>query len=571
MTESIIDTTSRPAPGSRPCDSAASSEWWREAVVYQVYIRSFADGNGDGVGDIRGLRSRLDYLATLGVDALWINPWYLSPLADGGYDVADYREIDPSFGSIVEAEGLIQEAHRLGLRVILDIVPNHTSEQHPWFQAALAGDQTYRDRYLFRAGRGVDGAEPPNDWLSAFGGSAWQREMRPDGTPGDWYLHLYAVEQPDLNWENPAVREEFRDILRYWFDRGADGLRIDVAHGLVKAGGLPDAGPSDPARQFTKPHPAWDQDGVHEIYRDWRTVAQSYDPPRIFVAEAWVPTNERLALYLRPDELHTAFQIDLLFTPWRAGALRRTIEDSLESSHTVGATSTWVLANHDVPRTVTRYSRRQPEHRVLPDWERRRWSSEPADLATGTQRARAAAVLISALPGSLYIYQGEELGLPEFEDMPSDSRQDPTWWQCGYTEPGRDGCRVPLPWTVFGSSFGFGPNEGSEPWLPQPRSWGQLSVAAQEADSHSMLNLYRRALHLRREFLGASFRWRELDHVGILAFVRGSGDSEVESWTNTGLTAVPLPCDAMILLASDAVDDGSLHPDHAVVFRRELR
>lgn len=558
---------SGPARGARPDGATAHCPWWRDAVVYQVYIRSFADADGDGIGDIRGVIGRLGHIAELGADAIWINPWYLSPMADGGYDVADYRAIDPTLGSLADAEELVREAHDMGLKVILDVVPNHTSEQHAWFQAALTGDAEYRARYVFRPGRGADGSVPPNDWLSAFGGSAWERETRPDGTPGEWYLHLYAVEQPDLNWENPVVRAEFRDILRFWFDRGVDGLRIDVAHGLIKADGLPDAGPSDPARQFTRPHPAWDQDGVHEIYRDWRAVADAYDPPRIFVAEAWVPTHERLALYLRPDELHTAFQIDLLFTPWRADALRRTIEDSLAAAAAVGATSTWVLANHDVPRTVTRYARRQPEHRVLPDWERRRWPSEEPDLVAGLRRARAAAVLVSVLPGSLYIYQGEELGLPEFEHLPSESRQDPTWWQSGFTEPGRDGCRVPLPWAAAGPTFGFGPEAGSASWLPQPADWGSLSVQRQQDDAGSMLALYRQVLQVRRSLRGSDMRWRD-GGDGIVAYVRGAGADEVECWANTGPSPVGLPSGARVLLASGELQDGMLGVDDAVLFRR---
>lgn len=560
---------SGPARSALPAGVAAQCPWWRSAVVYQVYIRSFADADGDGIGDIRGLIGRLDHIAELGADAIWINPWYLSPMADGGYDVADYRAIDPTLGSLADAEELVREAHGMELKVILDVVPNHTSERHAWFQAALAGDPECRARYVFRPGRGADGSVPPNDWLSAFGGPAWERETRPDGMPGEWYLHLYAVEQPDLNWENQVVRDEFRDILRFWFDRGVDGLRIDVAHGLIKADGLPDAGPSDSARQFTRPHPAWDQDGVHEIYRDWRTVAESYDPPRIFVAEAWVPTHERLALYLRPDELHTAFQIDLLFTPWRADALRRTIEDSLAAAAAVGATSTWVLANHDVPRTVTRYSRRQPEHRILPDWERRRWPSEEPDLAVGLRRARAAAVLVSLLPGSLYIYQGEELGLPEFEQLPSEARQDPTWWQSGFTEPGRDGCRVPLPWTAAGLTFGFGPEAGSAAWLPQPADWGSLSVQRQLDDAGSMLALYRQVLQVRRSVRGSDMRWGDAGD-GVVAYARGAGADEVECWANLGPSPVGLPDGAEVLLASGELRDAMIAVDDAVLFRRRL-
>ena len=364
---------------------APAESWWQTAVVYQVYIRSFADGNGDGVGDIAGLRDRLPYLARLGVDAIWINPWYPSPLADGGYDVADYRDVEPLYGTLPEADLVIAEAHEAGIRVLLDIVPNHSSDQHRWFVAALAGDPKARQRYHFRDGLGPDGALPPNDWQSVFGGPAWTRV--PDG---QWYLHLFAPGQPDFNWENPEVRAEFEDVLAFWFDKGVDGFRIDVAHGLVKADGLPDGGPGNDAApglvQHNESHPAWDQDGVHDVYRGWRTVANRYAPERIFIAEAWVPNNERLARYLRFDELHTAFQFDFLRAPWRASILRTVVDDAIKEAASVGAPPTWVLSNHDVTRTVTRYARSQPDHLIETDWERSRWAEEPADYALGLRR-----------------------------------------------------------------------------------------------------------------------------------------------------------------------------------------
>ena len=258
-----------------------------------MYIRSFADADGDGLGDVEGMRSRLPYLAELGVDAVWINPWYPSPQADGGYDVADYRDVEPAFGTLDEGQRFIDDAHAHGIRVILDIVPNHTSDQHAWFVAALAAGPGSRERarYIFRPGRGADGDLPPNDWEATFGGPAWERITEPDGTPGEWYLHLFAVEQPDLNWDNREVRDEFLDILRFWFERGVDGFRIDVAHGLVKDPALPDLDlPEDhtPVVADRLDHPFWDRPGVHDVYREWREVADSFDPPRIFVAEAWV-------------------------------------------------------------------------------------------------------------------------------------------------------------------------------------------------------------------------------------------------------------------------------------------
>lgn len=534
--------------------TGVQTSWWETAVVYQVYIRSFADGNGDGVGDIAGLRSRLPYLAALGVDAVWINPWYPSPMADAGYDVADYRDIEPAYGTLTEAEALIDDAHAAGIKVLLDIVPNHSSDQHAWFRSALAGEPGARDRYLFRPGRGADGTLPPNDWQSVFGGPAWTRT--PDGS---WYLHLFAPGQPDLNWTHPDVRAEFEKVLAFWFDKGVDGFRIDVAHGLVKADGLPDRGEVTEGVQHNQAHPAWDQDGVHDIYRGWRAVANQYQPQRIFIAEAWVPSNERLARYLRPDELHTAFQFDFLRAPWRASSLRSVIDDAIEAAATVGAPPTWVLSNHDVPRTVTRYSRSQPDGLVETDWERARWAEEEADHALGRRRARACALLQLALPGTAYIYQGEELGLEEIEDLPDEVRQDPTWAQSGFTDVGRDGCRVPLPWSGSVAPYGFSPTPTTT-WLPQPEHWGSHTVAAQEQDPDSFLNLYRAALALRRPHWAQAGAVRWLDgSATALCFARGSA----QCWVNTGGTGVDLPAGYTVVLASEPGVGASLPPDTA--------
>ncbi|MBA2558521.1 MAG: glycoside hydrolase family 13 protein [Propionibacteriales bacterium] len=549
-------------PTSSPPRRDDDHAWWQTAVVYQVYIRSFADGNGDGIGDIRGLQEKLPYLADLGIDAVWINPWYPSPMEDGGYDVADYRDIDPMFGTLEEAEQLIRECHDLGLKVLLDIVPNHTSSQHPWFQAALSGDRAARERYIFRPGKGVHGDEPPNDWQSNFGGPAWTRSMNADGTAGDWYLHLFAPGQPDLEWNNPEVHGEFEDVLRFWFDRDVDGFRIDVAHGLAKAHGLPDTGPRPPGVQHNDVSPLWDQDHVHEIYRAWRKVGDSYDPPRIFVAEAWVRSNERLALYVRPDELQTAFQFDFLRAPWRADVLRRVINDALDTAKTVDAPSTWVLSNHDVVRHVSRYARSQPSHLVESEWERTRWDTERCDLVAGTRRARAAILLMLSLPGVTYLYQGEELGLPEVEDIASDLRQDPTWEQSGHTDPGRDGCRVPLPWSGTEPPFGFSPEGATAaPWLPQPASWAPIAAERQEGDDQSMLSLYRDALQLRREYLEGLTPPTWLDSPDrTLAFRRGN----VQCWVNTGPSDVPLPNGQVLLASGPGPENGVLPTDTAI-------
>ncbi|MCH7232099.1 glycoside hydrolase family 13 protein [Glycomyces sp. L485] len=523
--------------------------WWRDAAIYQVYLRSFADGNGDGVGDLAGLRSRLPYLRDLGVDALWITPWYASPMADGGYDVADYRAIDPVFGSLAEAEALIADAHGHGLKVIIDIVPNHTSDEHPWFQAALRAGRgsPERRRYHFR--------DEPNNWPSRFGGPAW--------TPvadGQWYLHLFDAKQPDLNWENPEVNAEFESVLRFWLDRGVDGFRIDVADRLVKAAGLPDipgaAAPSYMDRGGGQPDK--DRPEVHEIYRAWRLLLSEYEPERTFVGEMWVRDAERFALYLRPDELHTAFNFAFLKCAWEAEALRDVIDRTVETHHRVAAPPTWVLSNHDVTRHVTRYGRNDTRFT-------RRRHDLPSDLALGTRRARAAALLSMALPGNVYVYQGDELGLPEVFDLPAEMRQDPVFKRTNGKDLGRDGCRVPLPWSGGEPPFGFG-EDGS--WLPQPAEWHRLSVESQAADADSMLSLYRLALRVRRAepALGdGRMRWLESSE-GVLAFMRPPGFVCV---VNLAEEPIDLP-PGTPLVASMALEDGRLPPDATIWLRRSV-
>jgi alpha-glucosidase len=559
-------------PQQRPRNSAASHDWWRSAVVYQVYIRSFADGNGDGIGDIAGLQARLPYFVELGVDALWLNPWYPSPMADGGYDVSDYRAIDPVFGTLEEAESMMKDAHERGLKVFLDIVPNHTSDQHHWFREALAAGpgSTARDRYVFRAGRGSGGSLPPNNWRSGFGGPAWVRVAEPDGTLGQWYLHLFAPEQPDLNWDNAEVRREFEAVLRFWFDLGVDGIRIDVAHGLVKEEGLPDLGHSDIERigmAADGGHPHWDREGVHAIFRGWRAVANSYDNPRVFVAEAWMGAPDRLARYVRPEELHTAFNFDYLTAPWRADHLREAIDTNLVAFGTVGAPGTWVLSNHDVARHVSRYGRPQPDEPVgaLSDFLK----DKPFDLELGTRRARAAALLTLALPGGAYIYQGEELGLWEIEDLPEELLQDPTWLRSGGTDRGRDGCRVPMPWSGDSPPFGYSPPAATaEPWLPQPTAWKSLTVQAQHGDEKSMLELYRKALHLRRAHpaLGdGTMTWDPTAQEEVLSFTREPGFRCV---VNLSEHQIVLPDHTEVILSSAPVHDGCLQSDTAVWLTR---
>lgn len=538
----------------------ARHNWWRSAVIYEVYIRSFADGTGSGIGDIRGLHSRLPYIHELGVDAIWITPWYASPMLDGGYDVADYRNIAPEFGTLAEAEALIIDAHMHELRVILDLVPNHTSRRHPWFKAALAAEPgaSERARYVFRPGRGSDGSRPPNNWRSTFGGSAWTRVTERDGRPGEWYLHLFDSSQPDLEWGNPEVRDEFVSILKFWFDRGIDGMRIDVAHGMIKHPELPDV-PEGDAGELLQPsaiddHPHWDRDDVHDVYRDWRTLADSYDPPRIFVAEAWVNSPERLARYVRPGGLHTAFNFDFLQAPWSAAELRSTIESTLTALDAVDAPATWVLSNHDTERHVTRYGRTET---AAPFPTERPADPGPADEVLGTRRARAAALLMLALPGGAYIYQGEELGLPEVLDLPEPALRDPIWERSGHTRRGRDGCRVPLPWTTSGPSYGFGV---SRPWLPQPSNWGTRSVRAQRLDHDSMLWLYREALRQRRRLdaLGeGSLTWLPDSERDVLAFRR---EPDFACVVNLSTSPVALPTHRRLLLTSAQLEDHTVLP-----------
>ncbi|UUU32011.1 glycoside hydrolase family 13 protein [Streptomyces sp. CA-210063] len=572
MTPSCHPASSHGTAQQHPRTSAASEDWWRSAVVYQVYIRSFADGNGDGIGDIAGLQDRLPYLVELGVDALWLNPWYPSPMADGGYDVSDYRAIDPMFGTLEEAESMMKEAHGLGLKVFLDIVPNHTSDQHHWFREALAAGpgSTARDRYVFRAGRGSGGSLPPNNWRSGFGGPAWVRVTEPDGTPGQWYLHLFAPEQPDLNWDNAEVRREFEAVLRFWFDMGVDGIRIDVAHGLVKEEGLPDLGHSDIERigmAADGGHPHWDREGVHAIFRGWRAIANSYDEPRVFVAEAWMGAPDRLARYVRPDELHTAFNFDYLTAPWRADRLREAIDNNLKAFGAVGAPTTWVLSNHDVARHVSRYGRPQPDEpvRALSDFLK----DKPFDLELGTRRARAAALLTLALPGGAYIYQGEELGLWEIEDLPEELLQDPTWKRSGGTDRGRDGCRVPIPWSGDCPPFGYSPPAvTTEPWLPQPTEWKKLTVQAQSGDEKSVLELYRKALHLRRAHpaLGdGTMTWDSTAQEEVLSFTREPGFRCV---VNLSEHQIALPDHTEVILSSAPVHGRRLQSDTAIWLTR---
>jgi len=548
------------------------SEWWRSAVIYQVYPRSFSDQSGDGIGDLPGITNRLESLAALGVDAVWLSPFYTSPQKDAGYDVADYCDVDPLFGTLADFDAMTAKAHALGLRIIVDIVPNHSSDQHRWFQEALAAGpgSVERARYMFRDGKGENGEIAPNNWESVFGGPAWTRI-----DDGQWYLHLFDSSQPDLDWENPWVREQFRDILRFWLDRGVDGFRVDVAHGMIKAPGLPDYTPpaeagsmgggtmpttdlepgiSDDINSGTPPY--WAQDGVHEIYRDWHKVLEEYDNDRVLCAEAWVEPLTKLARWVRPDEMQQAFNFSYLETPWSAHELRTVIDTSIHAFDTVGAPSTWVLSNHDVVRHASRLAltAENPQGAGIGPT-----SLGLPDTAVGLRRARAATALMLGLPGSSYIYQGEELGLPEAIYLPDEARQDPTWFRTNHERYGRDGCRVPIPWEAAAPAFGFSPT--GESWLPQPADWNTYARDQQEGVEGSTLELYKTALSVRAENnLGfGSVAWIPGYGDDVVAFTNGA----VTVVANTGTESVPVP-EGRVVLASGDVSDGFVASDTTV-------
>ncbi len=530
-------------------------------MVYQLYVRSFADSDGDGVGDLDGVIRRLGHIAGLGADAIWLNPCYPSPQADHGYDIADYRAVNPEYGSLETFDRLVAEAHARGLRILMDLVPNHCSERHPWFTAALAAGpgSPERARFVFRDGRGD---EPPNNWQSVFGGPAWTRVTEPDGTPGQWYLHLFTREQPDFDWRNAEVIAFFDDVLRFWFDRGVDGFRIDVCHGLIKDAALRDW---DPADGGYNAH-SWNQPEVHGIFRRWHALADGYGPERdlLLVGEVWVPDPADLDRYLRPDELHQAFSFDLLVQPWDARALREAVGRATARTAVHGAPAAWTLANHDVHRAVTRYGIVHPEPATDSNDAFAALMRPRGDVDTelGERRARAALLLLLALPGSVFLYQGEELGLPEVLDLPDEARKDPVFHRTGGREKGRDGCRVPLPWTADAPAFGFG---AGVPWLPQPDWFARYAADVQEKDDTSTLHLYRRAIRTRRQLgLGEPglVDWLSTGDDAVLAFRRG----ELVCVVNTGSTPFAPPAGWGEAVLGSAGFEGDLPGDCAAWF-----
>ncbi|YCK79405.1 glycoside hydrolase family 13 protein [Arthrobacter sp. D3-16] len=542
--------------------------WWRQASVYQIYPRSFSDSNGDGIGDINGITAKVPYLKELGIDAVWLSPFYPSALADGGYDVDDYRNVDPRLGTLEDFNRLASALHSAGIKLIVDIVPNHSSNLHEWFQEALASPKgsPARDRYIFRDGLGENGELPPSDWDSVFGGPAWERITEPDGTPGQWYMHIFAKEQPDFNWDNPEVRQDFLTTLRFWSDRGVDGFRIDVAHALTKnlEESLPtkaDLEAQGEALYLAGAHPYWDRDEVHEIYAEWRKVFNEYNPPRTAVAEAWVHSDRR-ARYASPEGLGQAFNFDLLQADFDGAQFRRIITKNLAEAEASGASSTWVFSNHDVVRHATRYglpvSGPSAEGGIMAGEAGKQWlldggRQEDVDVELGLRRARAASLLMFALPGSAYLYQGEELGLQEVgSEIPDAERQDPAFFRNKGVEIGRDGCRVPLPWTASGNSFGFGTGGAH---LPQPEWFAGHSVEVQETQEDSTLALYREALALRSQLQTTeTLEWLETGRSDVIAFRRPNGWTSV---TNFGTEAFELPA-GKVLVSSSPLQADSL-------------
>jgi len=543
--------------------SEVGQEWWRSGVIYQIYPRSFADGNGDGIGDLPGITQRLPELVELGIDAVWFSPFFKSPQKDAGYDVSDYKDIDPLFGTLADFDAMLAKAAELGIRVIVDLVPNHSSDQHPLFQKALAAKpgSAERDMYMFRDGKGKQGELPPNNWESVFGGPAWTRITEPSGEPGQWYLHIFDSSQPDFNWNNPAVAEEFDSVLRFWLDRGAAGFRIDVAHGMIKADGLPDViennstmtGVSKDLEDYQ--HPFWGQDGVHAINRRFRKVLDEYED-RAMCAEAWLPKIDKMALWVRPGEYHQTFNFGMMDTEWSREGYTKVVDDSLAAFGGVGAPSTWVLSNHDTIRHITRmsYLKDLPKQGdgIGPDYPQ-------PDEARGQRIGRAASAFMLGLPGGAYVYQGEELGLPEHTTLEGKYRQDPTFFRTKGERVGRDGCRVPLPWEPEAPAFGF--NLTGKAWLPQPDGYRSYARSTQRGQAGSTLELYKRLLKLRREHgLGhGKFSWAP-QHSGETSLAYRNNDVLVV--TNFGGSAIALPAGELLATTQhDLTIEGVLEHD----------
>lgn len=559
---------------------AQHTPWWQDAVIYQVYPRSFADADANGMGDLRGVASKIGYLKELGVNAVWLSPFYKSPQADAGYDVADYRQVDPLFGTLEDFDDMLAKAHAEDIRIIVDLVPNHTSDEHVWFRQALAADpgSPERDRYIFRDGKGPAGDLEPNNWQSLFGGPAWTRTTNTDGSPGQWYLHLFDTKQPDLNWDNEEVHAEMRSVLRFWLDRGVDGFRVDVAHGMVKAEGLPDwsekvsmvQGNEEAAANTTPPY--FDQEGVHAIYEEWNAVLAEYDGDRMMVAEAWVEPMERIFRYVREGEMQQAFNFGFLLAGWNAQNIVENVTETLAEAALVAAPPTWVLSNHDTVRHCSRFGLTDPTS--FPKGIAAQ--DEQPDEALGAARGRAAALIMFALPGSAYIYQGDELTLPEHTTLPDQLRQDPSFFRTQGAERGRDGCRIPMPWAADEPGLGFsavGNDAGTQesgaaaPWLPQPESYNRYAADQQVGVEGSAFELYRSLLSHRaeRELGRGRLDWAPANAPaeGVLSYTNGT----LQVLANLGTAPVDVPAGMSVLAVSGPAirtDDGRLSPDAAL-------
>lgn len=546
-------------------------DWWRSSVIYQIYPKSFRDSTGDGIGDLKGIILGLPALKELGVDAIWISPFYPSPQKDGGYDVADYCAVDPMFGTMEDFDAMVDEAQRLDIKVIVDMVPNHCSSDHPLFQKALLSepDSPERDMFIFRDGKGPGGRIPPNNWRSHFGGPAWTRVTTPAGQPGQWYLHLFDTSQPDFNWRNRAVHEEFIRILRFWLDHGVSGFRVDVAHALVKSESMSNwEGRSNGRSMEGYPGvdaPMFGQPEVHEIFREWRKVINEYGHDKILCAEANVDPVERITDWVRSDEMHQAFNFAYLYAKWDPQELKEVITESFEAFDKVGAPTTWVLSNHDKMRHATRFGQ---EH----DHGRGSDGLGPDDIQPNTKlglaRAQASSLFMMGMPGGIYLYQGEELGLHDNTMIPPTYRQDPTFLRTEGTRMGRDGSRVPLPWTRNGFSYGF--NDSGASWLPQPPEWPDLSRQAQETEADSTLTMYRKALALRkeRELGSGSFAWVDTQQEGILAYMNGS-TMVIMNMTDQRIS-IPVFYPVLHQSSPDATYAGTLSPNSSVWLEKKV-
>jgi alpha-glucosidase len=472
--------------------------WWQHGIIYQIYPRSFKDSNGDGIGDLPGITSKLDYLRWLGVDAIWLSPIYPSPMADFGYDITNYTDVHPLFGTLEDLDTLLHQAHQRDLKLILDFVPNHTSDEHPWFQQARESrTNEKRDWYIWRDP--APGGGPPNNWMSRFGGPAWQF----DEPTGQYYLHMYDVKQPDLNWHNPQVRKTMFDVMRFWLDRGVDGFRVDALEVLLKDEQFRDNPvnplwkPGDPPNTRLLEHYVVDQPGMHDIMREMRALTESYSQ-RVLIGELYLPLERLMPYYGEQlDEIHLPFNFQFVTMPtWEASTIRQAVED-YEAALPQGSWPNWVLGNHDRTRIATR---------------------------VGPEQARLAQMLLLTLRGTPTLYYGDEIGMHD-GDIPPERISDPMAKNMPESGLGRDPVRTPMQWDRSPNA-GFCP-PATEPWLPLPTDYPQINVEIEREDPHSMLTLTRRLIKLRRSRSALSTgSYRPIEDVpdGCFVYLRQSSD-----------------------------------------------